>query len=251
MRVVSLAPNITQIIKYIGGEDKLVGHTHYTEVEESEVVGGWLDPNYDKIGDLEPDVIFTSDLLQRQTKRDLEDDFKVEHSEPSSVQDLFPLMENVGETIGVETEKSIEELKSRLDSVEKYVEENVQSKPIVYCEEWNDPPMVAGNWVPDVIEIAGGSYPFLETGERSRKMTKEEFNSENIDYFVSHICGFGLTVNCQKIIDRDWNTPEEIYIFHDDLLNQLSPRLIEGVECICHIIHGYPIEETSSFEKCA
>lgn len=250
MNVISLAPNITQIITYIGAEEKLVGHTAFTSVDSSKEVGGWLNPNYDTIEDLNPDIIFTSDLLQREVKRDLENQYNIHHSEPSSVQELIPLIETVGELIDEDVSEDCDKLQSRIDTVKQYVESEADTKPVVYCEEWNDPPMVAGNWVPDVVDIAGGSYPFLDTGTRSKKISKDQFESEQPDYFISHVCGSGMNVDCSSIEDRGWDTPEEVYIFHDDLLNQLSPRLVDGVEYICNILHGYPVDSTESVSEC-
>lgn len=250
MKVISLAPNITQILKHINATDKLVGHTIFTSVENSEVVGGWLNPNYELIDQINPDIIFTSDLLQRKIKRELEDDYNVHHSEPSIVNDLIPLMRTVGDLLDENVDQECNEIQNRLNSVREYVEKQESDRPIVYCEEWNDPPMAAGNWVPDAIELAGGSYPFLDAGERSQKIEEGEFGSERPEYFISHVCGSGLKTDCSSIIERGWNLPENVYMFHDDLLNQLSPVLVDGIEYICNILHGYPIEPTDSFSKC-
>ena len=60
-RVISMAPNLTEIVYDIGAGDELVGVTDYCrfppEAKRKEKIGGWLNPNYEKILSLKPDLV--------------------------------------------------------------------------------------------------------------------------------------------------------------------------------------------------
>src|SRR5262249_32837290 len=60
-RIISMAPNLTEIVYDIGAQDLLVGVTDFCKfppaARSKEKVGGWIDPNYEKIISLKPDLV--------------------------------------------------------------------------------------------------------------------------------------------------------------------------------------------------
>ena len=60
-RIISLSPNITQIVYALGAWDSVVGVTIYAdfppEVEDTRKVGGWVNPNMEAILTLKPDLV--------------------------------------------------------------------------------------------------------------------------------------------------------------------------------------------------
>lgn len=110
-------------------------------------------------------------------------------------------------------------------------------RPTVYCEEWSDPPMVAGNWVPDVVDVAGGDYPFLDAGERSRRVTRAEVERADPDHVVLHVCGRGDRVDPTPVTDRDWALDAAVHVVDDALLNQPSPNLLVAAERLADLFH--------------
>ena len=61
LRIISLAPNLTEILFELGLGDQIVGVTNYCtyppEALEKEKVGGFINPNLEKIVSLEPDLV--------------------------------------------------------------------------------------------------------------------------------------------------------------------------------------------------
>ncbi len=61
-RIISLAPNITEIIYKIDAGDLLIGRTDYClfpkAVESVKTVGGYLNPDFEKMVALKPDIVF-------------------------------------------------------------------------------------------------------------------------------------------------------------------------------------------------
>ncbi len=234
-RIVSLAPSATATLSALGIEDHIVGLTSHCELERP-TVGGWLNPDYDGLAGLSPDLVCTSDGLQREIRDELTDrGYTVFHHEPSRLEDVLEGFESLAAAVGLEDagadlRRSAED---RLAAVERRVEAELAdgaNQPTVYCEEWSDPPMAAGNWVPDAVEAAGGLYPFVEAGERSQKLEKATIEQINPDHVVLHICGTGSQVSANRIHDREWAIDPEVHVFDDSLLNQPSPHLIRGIE---------------------
>jgi iron complex transport system substrate-binding protein len=251
-RVVSLAPSATETMRALGATDRLVGATHHCEAD-APAVGGWLTPDYEAVADRSPDLVLTADDLQADVAADLrERGHDVFHATPSTLDEVVSSFADLGATVGLpdEGEALARRARSRLDRVRRLVPDedgrrndrlDEATRPVVYCEEWSEPPMVAGNWVPEVVEVAGGRYPFLEPGERSREVSAAEVETADPEHVVLHVCGHGACADPETVTDRDWDLSaiarDDVHVVDDSLLNQPSPRLVEGVERLAALLH--------------
>ncbi|MFB6220698.1 MAG: cobalamin-binding protein [Halolamina sp.] len=245
MRLVSLAPSATATLAAMGAGDGLVGVTFHCDLgaldtrTEPDRVGGWLNPDYGRVTALDPDLVLTSDPLQRELRDDLDTrGLDVFHREPSTLAEAVEGFAALGEAVGA-PEAGAElasASRARLARVRDAVSD--EPRPTVYCEEWSDPPMVAGNWVPEAVEAAGGDYPFVEPGERSREVAREEVAAADPEYVILHLCGHGQTVDPDRFRDRGWAPDAEVHVIDDSALNQPSPRLLDGVERLARLFHG-------------
>lgn len=249
MRLVSLAPSATATLAAMDAGDGLVGATFHCDLDavdtvaEPERVGGWLNPDYDRVAALDPDLVLTSDPLQRETRDQLEDrGLPVYHREPGTLEDAIEGFANLGEMVGKTDagEALAADSRERLEQVEAAVAD--EPTPTVYCEEWSDPPMVAGNWVPEAVEAAGGEYPFVEPGARSREVSAEEVDAANPDHVVLHLCGHGETVDPETFRERGWAPDAAVHVVDDATLNQPSPLLLDGIERLATVFHGPDLE---------
>lgn len=232
MRVVSLAPNITEIIRFLERGSDVVACTQHDSLDSAESIGGWLSPDYNKIEEVDPDIVFTSDPLQRDIRDELKNmDFTVHHTEPRSFSDLVPLIVSVGDELDVD---DIDNYTSKIIERVESVRGTVTDGKTIYCEEWDKPPMVAGNWVPEMIDTIGGSYPFCDPTERSKEVTEEEFVRQEPDLFISHICGQGTRSTFREFREK-WDYSGYVYFVNDSCINQLSPRTIDGLELLAEI----------------
>ncbi|NIB98700.1 cobalamin-binding protein [Halobacterium sp. R2-5] len=237
MRAVSLAPSATATVAALGGSDRLVGVTTHCEDADAPVVGGWLNPDFERVAALDPDVILTSDALQREVRDDLrERGFDVHHVEPTTLDDVLASFAEIGDAVGRPDAGADLEAESR-ERVRRIREVAPEDGPVVYCEEWSDPPMAAGNWVPDVVEAAGGRYPFVDAGERSREVDASAVEAADPDHAVVHVCGKGDGVD-PDFAGRGWEFDADVHVLDDSLLNQPSPRLLDGLERLAARIHG-------------
>jgi len=239
-RTVSLAPAATATLVAMDAADGLVGVTAHCDVDrEVPVVGGWLNPDLDRVDDLDPDLVLTSDALQSSVRDALEArGHEVVHLAPATLPAVIESFETLGGAVGrPEAGAALaEDARDRLARIRDRVAG--RERPVVYCEEWSDPPMAAGNWVPEAVEAAGGRYPFRDPGERSGEIAAEAVEAADPDHVVLHVCGKGDRVDPAVVEARDWDLDATVHVLHDDLLNQPSPRLLDGVEALAARLHG-------------
>lgn len=246
MKIISLAPNITNTLVDMGCEDMIVGSTEHTDVKSNYTVGSWLSPNYKKIKNIDHDIILTSDALQKNIRDEILDmGLSVNHYNLNEFEDLFNLIDSLSNLTGIESDVLKNSIKDRLSNVKS---NQPDDSKIVYCEEWDNPTMVAGNWIPDIVYYCGGKYPFLDSGDRSRKINKKEFDSCDPDIFISHICGVSLLDDFRDIRNK-WNIKDnlDIYFVDDNYTNQLSSRSIIGVEIFAEIIQDQSYNKSKHY----
>ena len=247
-RVVSLAPSATATVAALDAADVLIGVTHHcappaaagsSHGADPVAVGGWLNPDLDRVADLDPDVVFTSDGLQADLADDCRDrGFDVRHRAPATLDEVIATFAARGADVGrpAAGERLATDARDRLDRVADAVAG--RPRPTVYCEEWSDPPMAAGNWVPDAVRAAGGRYPFVDAGDRSREVALETVEAADPDHVVVHVCGHGDRVDPETVENRDWNVDAPVHVVDDSLLNQPSPALLDGVERLAGLLHS-------------
>ncbi|WP_411965672.1 helical backbone metal receptor [Haloferax sp. YSMS24] len=236
-RVVSLAPSATAILDAAGLADRVVGATVHSALDRP-AVGGWLNPDFDRIDALDPDVLCTCDDLQEDVAAEARDrGFDVEHVAPATLDEVFDTFPTICDAAGdVAAGASLAgDCRQHLDSVATALTD--EARPTVYCEEWADPPMAAGNWVPDVVRAAGGAYPFLDAGERSREVTRETVESAAPDHVVLHPCGKGERGDPAAFTARNWDVDADVHAIDDSLLNQPSPALLGGIDRLARCFH--------------
>lgn len=244
-RIVSLAPSNTEILYVLGVQEQVVATTavcdYPKEVREKPSVGGWTNPDIEEVQRFEPDLVLASDELQNEAVDHCESvGLPVKQFTPTTFQDVFNTIKMIGELVDRENEAW-----NLVDSMNKDVQElavsTPETRPRVYCEEWHEPPMVGGNWIPRLVRMIGGAY-LLEEGERSREVSTTEVQEFDPEHIVLHYCGFGDAADPQKVAKRDgWQDVTavkegKVHVINDSLLNRPGPRLVEGMRDIKEIL---------------
>ncbi|MFB6208243.1 MAG: cobalamin-binding protein [Candidatus Nanohaloarchaea archaeon] len=238
MRIVSLAPSNTKILYRIGAGEEIAATTslcnHPKEAREKPSIGGWTNPRIDRIHEFSPDLIIASDDLQDGVVEKIEaEGFPVLQVRPHTLREVYESIREIGEAVDreEEAEELVEEMKAGLEEL------GVEGSPRIYCEEWMDPPMASGNWIPGIIKEIGGKS-FLEEGERSREFDLEELKIFDPEYIFLNVCGAGENLSPEQVLKRDdWQSiaameNENVYVIDDNLLNRPGPRLVEGARKI-------------------
>ncbi len=138
----------------------------------------------------------------------------------------------------------------------------LRSRPRVACIEWIAPLMAAGNWVPELISMAGGINLFGDIGSHSPWMDWEELKSADPDVMIVMPCGFNLK-RCRAEMFALTGSPgwEELScvkagdIFLADgnqYFNRPGPRIAQSLEIIAEILHPHefkPKYEGTGWER--
>jgi iron complex transport system substrate-binding protein len=114
----------------------------------------------------------------------------------------------------------------------------------VLCLEWLDPPFLAGHWVPELVEIAGGVNVGAQPGDHSRQYTWAELDRLEADIVIVALCGFGVA-RARMEIQRstaaaDWLLRRRCPIWLLDgnaYTSRAGPRLADAAQCIAAAIN--------------
>lgn len=131
--------------------------------------------------------------VERQLSRSLSTHPKVVALEPNSLNDIWGDILRVAEACGVSSvgRDLVDSLQAGMGEISR-VAAGPAARPRVACVEWMEPLMAAGNWIPELIGLAGGHNLFTRAGAHSPWLDWEELRAADPDVIVVSPCGFGL-----------------------------------------------------------
>jgi iron complex transport system substrate-binding protein len=168
--------------------------------------------------------------------------------EPNSLGDVWADIMRVGESLGAagRAEQLVDELQGRMDDIVQRTHW-VDSNPSVAYVEWIEPLMAGGNWMPDLISMAGGVNLFGEAGKHSPWMTWDELVAKDPDIIFTSPCGFDIQRSLEEmhiLSDKpEWKNLKSVNqgrVFVADgnqYFNRPGPRLTESLEILAEVIH--------------
>ncbi len=167
--------------------------------------------------------------------------------EPNSLADLWKDIKNVGEALNISerADKLVAELRQSMSVIESASAALV--KPRVACIEWIEPLMAAGNWMPELIVMAGGINLFGEAGKHSPWMSFDQLFAQDPDIIIVSPCGFGIerTQEEMHLLQNHpgWNNlkaakNKRVYVCDgNQYFNRPGPRVLESLEILVEIFH--------------
>jgi len=114
------------------------------------------------------------------------------------------------------------------------------ARPRVLVLDWVDPPFVAGNWVPDLVRLAGGEPQLATAGSPSRQITWDEASSSQPDVVVVAACGLDLGTAIPAAAEARAQLGSARVIAFDGRVwfSRPGPRLVEGAEALAAWLAG-------------
>ncbi len=181
--IVSLVPSADRIIQELGSTEKLIGVSTYSHLKDSKiVVGDLMNPDYERIKSLNPDLVIITLPMQNRVKERLENlGIKTYDFSPESVEELEDEILKLGRILGKE-----EKAKRLVDSIEKAVrgaKTLYNFNFVVILSE--SPVFVAGSktYISEILQIFGGKNRFSKL-EGYKSVSVEEVLSEDFDVVV-------------------------------------------------------------------
>ena len=169
LRIVSLGPNVTEIIYALGAGDSLVGRTDYCNYPDEALavtsIGTLWEPNLEAILALDADVAIASSIVDPSFIESLGKAGVTAYQfyEEESLEGTFKLIQEVADVIGKSTEgeQIIATMKERIEAVEAKVssipaDQRKSTMYIISYGDWGDYAATGETYLNDVIEAAGG-----------------------------------------------------------------------------------------------
>ena len=167
--------------------------------------------------------------------------------EPNCLADIWLDIDRVGRSLNMQERSNelVVQLRSRIDEITERAAG--LSHPTVACIEWIEPLMAAGNWMPEIIELAGGKNLFGEPGKHSPWLEWAQVVAQDPDIILVSPCGFDIkrTMQEMNLLARlpEWTRMKavktnNIYVCDGNAyFNRPGPRVVESLEMLGEIMH--------------
>ena len=268
-RVVSLVTGISGIIYEIGAGDKLVGVTqslpfphyyYYPETKKLADVGSIANPNVEKIVELKPDAVFTTEFFLEASKPIEERGIPVVAIRLNTVEDIIWNVKFLGFVLGKEDEakklsqemeKTIILIKSR---TQKWMKENnitTEELPKVYVESSRGKTYGANSWCTEEISIAGGVNIYGTSVLKMPIPNTEYIVSQNPDAIILFVVAKDYDDFLKKAkdyIESVKNRPgwenikavkENRFLVIDNHYTNFGPDQMKGIVAVAKFLHPY------------
>ena len=284
-RVVSLLSSATEIVCALDRADLLVGISHECDFPESithlpvcsrpkfAVDGSSCEIDQriktivrdglsvyevltDLLEELQPDVVITQTQCEvcAVSLQDLEQAVcetitskpEVIALETNCLADLWIDMQRVANALGVPDRgrELTASLQRSMDSIERETK-LMNERPSVACIEWIEPMMAAGNWMPELVAMAGGENMLGEAGKHSPWLTWEELINADPDIILVLPCGWDIKRAREEMVHitkyAEWEELDavksgEVYLMDgSQYFNRPGPRLLDSLEILAEI----------------
>jgi iron complex transport system substrate-binding protein len=287
MRVASLLPSSTEIVCALGAGDQLVARSHECdfppEVRRLPAVTAPKLPldgtSYEidarvkaivkeglsvyrvdagALDGLAPDLVITQSQCEvcAVSLRDVEEAVcrlvssrpRIVALEPNALDDIWLDIGRVAHALGSDARgrELAATLQTRMQGVAARAAV-LSHRPSVACIEWVAPLMAAGNWMPTLVEMAGGRNLFGVAGRHSPWLSLDELLARDPDVIVVMPCGFDMPRARQDLplleAEPRWSRLSAVRagrVFVADgnqYFNRPGPRVVESLEILAEILH--------------
>jgi iron complex transport system substrate-binding protein len=287
MRICSLLPSATEVIALLGLRDELVGISHECDYPPSvrgvpimvepliiphELTSADIDRQVRQLvasgqrlyrlkdrllRQAQPDLILSQDLCHvcAVTPDQLHDALcsmprqpTVLTLNPGTVHDVIDDVVRIGDAANrsAEGHRLATHLRDRLEAVHRRVQ-RIAHRPRVVCIEWLSPLYLAGHWVPEMVQLAGGQDVLAQPGSPSRVVEWDEILDAAPDILILMPCGFSVERTQEELFQLmqqpdQWRltpamTEHTFLVDASSYFSRPGPRLIDGIELLAAILH--------------
>jgi len=286
-RVISLLPAATEIVCALGFESRLIGRSHECDTPPSVLAlpvctepripldgdGGAIHERVERyireglsvyrvdpgrLRKLAPDLIITQTQCAACAATEQDVDAAVylwmEHHPavlsmaPHDLASVWAEIRRVAAALGdpYRGDALVTRLTARLEAIARTAD-SVPLRPTVACIEWLDPLMAAGNWMPELMTLAGGVNLFGITGQHSPWLHWAQLVEQDPDVICLMPCGYEIgrtRKEIDELTDRpDWKRlkavrERRVYLADGNAyFNRPGPRLVDSVELLAEMFH--------------
>ncbi|MBT3928947.1 MAG: cobalamin-binding protein [Rhodospirillaceae bacterium] len=286
LRIVSLLPSATEIVAALGLGDRLVGRSHECDypaavaalpvctrprlaldgssaeidAQISDFAGQALslyELDMDALSAARPTHIVTQDQcevcavslkdVEAALAKDLQGPVEIVSLSPMRLGEVWASIRQAGRALGTDADDFCRSLTGRIARIAAGGMDMPGSPPSVATIEWCDPLMAAGNWLPELVAIAGGNNLLGDAGAHSPKFEFADLCNADPDIIVFMPCGYDLAKTAAQaedlVDDPAWAALSavangQVYAVDGSAyFNRPGPRLVESAEILAEICH--------------
>ncbi len=286
-RVATLVASATEIVSALGCRDWIVGRSHECDYPDGVAnIPVLTEPKFpvdgssaqidrevkaiveegasvyhvhaERLRELRPDVIVTQDQCEvcavnlRDVERAISDwtetDVQVVSCRPNSLTDVWSDIRRVADALGVPDrgDRLVFTMQARMNAIAARA--SMVARPArVLCVEWIDPLMSASDWMPELVDLAGGVSVLAEAGRHSQWITWESVIAAEPDVIVVMPCGFDIARAAGEIPVLEGKPGfaqlsavlegRVAVVDGSQYFNRPGPRLVESLEILAEILH--------------
>jgi iron complex transport system substrate-binding protein len=286
VRVVSLIASSPEIVCALGFEDALVGRSHECDFPPSvRRLPACTEPKFptdgtsyqidervraivqeglsvyrvhaDALDRLRPDLIITQSQCEvcAVSLRDVEEAVcrlvasqpRIVSLEPDTLADVMDDVRRVADALGAPArgEELVAALRARLDALAGRTRD--LARPTVAVVEWIEPLMSGGNWMPELVVLAGGENLFGQAGRHSPMLAWEDLVARDPEVIVVTPCGWDVPKARSEmgpLVTRpEWPglravRAGRVYLADgNQYYNRPGPRLVDSAELLAEMLH--------------
>jgi iron complex transport system substrate-binding protein len=256
-RIVSLAPNLTEIVYAVGAGDRLVGNTEYcdypADAKSVAKIGDTMHPSVERIIALKPQIVLvsTASQLEAFTQQLDQQRIAVYVTNPRSLDEVFHSVESLGDLFGNHDGAItiVTELRRRSAEIEVAMR---SVKPVkVFYQVSGEPLYTIGReaYLTDLVRRAGGVSVTADVPGAFPRFSDEAALAARPEAIILPSGGSMGSAN-STVAPSLKNSPavlnDRVYKINDDFLSRPGPRLLEGLEELARVLHP---EVASQFGK--
>lgn len=248
VRIVSLAPSITEILFALDEGKTLVGVTEYCDypeaVKSKASVGGMINPNIEKIAELNPDLIFIT--VEGNNENDFNKLQKMGYTiyvlNPTNIENIYNSILNIGKLIGAEDSaiETISLMRKKQYETLKNIKFVIKKKVLVIISI--QPLICAGNgtFINEMLAMIGVKNIAAELNNPYPILNREFITKENPDAIVIMN---DAAENKEEILNLypEWKNLKSfkgnsVNFIEADIVSRPGTRIIDGLEQIVNIL---------------
>lgn len=264
-RIVSLAPNLTEILFALGLGERVVAVSsdsdYPPEVVDKNKMGTFWAPNIEAIIASKPDLVITLCFEQQQSVAESLKrlGYKILILKIEKIEELFTTIKTIGAAADCEqqADQLVKEISDRLVDLQRELVSTTRVKVLWVVQ--TEPLRVAGRntFINELIEMAGGENAIGPTNAQYPQIGAEELLGFGVEVIIQSAMSAGNITAQQKAAEMFWarwsSLPavknNRIYIIEPDTTLRLGPRLPQGAEMIASCLHPDNFKRTGDFTQ--
>ncbi len=257
-RIVSLSPSITETLFAIGLGDKVVGRTRYCnyppEVKTRVEVGGYVDPNYEALIALQPDLVIL--LPEHEKVKEYLKELNINYLEVNNktVNDIISSITTIGNICGAK-EKATEltlSIKKDIDTIKNKIKTLQKPTTIISIGRTMGSgtlkeAYIAGpkTYFSELITLAGGVNAFDNQNLAYPKLSAEGIIHLNPDVVIDLVTDLEKSNLKKEMVTKEWSSlrninavkNKQIFVLTSNYIVVPGPRFVLLLKDLAKAIH--------------